>query len=437
MHDDSTDTTDAPTAALTDRATELTTTDPYAPLTDTEPVLDTLADARIVGLGESTHGTREFHRLRHRLIRGLVERRGLRVVALEANLPETFAVNDYVLRGEGDPVALLDATNFWIYTTESMVALLDWLREFNEGRPIDDRVRFHGIDAQYTHGAVARLDDLLTAVAPELRGELASDLAAADDEGDTTDQHMSAHDPAATDRLLDRLTRAFDARADAWRAETSEQRVTRVGRCLRVIAQVRRRRIARETDGVQASMVVRDEAMADNVAWLLRHEDADRAVLLAHDSHLCRTDNCGARTGPAPALGSYLDERYGDDYHAVGVDFRGGSFRAIGPGLSDDSRLATWSLDEPPRDSITRAFASTGDDLLHLPLTGQGDLRAWLARPRFKRKLGAVYYGPDGPDDPDTDGVDAHNERRELPTAFDSLLFVRETTPTRPAGEDG
>lgn len=416
------------------RSVELATTEPTANHADIAPVGDALADARIIGLGEATHGTREFFQLKHRIVRYLVEEQGVRLFAMEANLPETMALDDYVVHGDGDALEALAGTHFWVWRTEAVLALVEWLRAFNADRPLDDRVRFHGIDAQYTTGAVAYLDEFLASVDPALREELRADLAATDDEGNSNDQYMSDHDPEATERLLDRLGTAFEEREAAFVTATGERETAMARRCLRVVEQARQRRVARETDGVRAAMGVRDGAMAENLSWVLEFEGADRAVLWAHDSHICRTVNVGARTGPAPSLGRDLADRYGDDYFALGFDFLGGSFRAIGIGLTPDSQRAAWSLDEPPADSITRLFAATGDNLtfLNFDTASENDrLDEWLAAPRAKRKLGAVYYGPDGPSENEKDGQDAHNAVRVLPEAFDGLLFVRETTPSR------
>jgi erythromycin esterase len=416
----------------------LDTTDPTATHADLSPVGEVLADARIVGLGEATHGTREFFELKHRIVRYLVEEQGVRLFAMEANLPETMALDAYVVQGEGDPEEALAGTHFWIWTTESVLALVEWLRAFNEERPLGDRVRFYGIDAQYTTGAVEYLDEFLATAAPALRAELRADLAATDDDGDVNGQYMSDHDPEATERLLDRLGRAFEERREAFVAATSERETAMARRCLRVVEQARARRVARETDGQEAAMVGRDEAMTENLAWAMEYESRDRAALWAHDAHVCRTVNLGARVDPAPSLGSHLADRYGDDYYALGFDFLDGSFRAIGIGLTPESELSTWSLDDPPANSVTHLFAATECALAFLDFESTGEaerLREWFAEPRAKRKLGAVYYGPDGPAENGKDGQSAHNAVRVLPDAFDGLLFVRETTPSRGLNE--
>ncbi|PSQ22626.1 succinoglycan biosynthesis [Halobacteriales archaeon QS_9_67_17] len=425
--------TDELAAQLQCSSVELATTDPTADHADLDPIGDALTDARIIGLGEATHGTREFFRLKHRLVRYLVEEQGLRLFTMEANLPEAMALDTYIVHGEGDPHEALAGTHFWTWRTEAVLALVEWLREFNAGRPLDDRVRFYGIDAQYTAGAINYLDEFLTDADPSLRDELRVDLAAADDEGNTNDQYMSDHDPEATERLLNRLGTVFEERREAFAAAMSERETMMARRCLRVVEQARQRRVARETDGIQDSMIVRDEAMAENLSWILNREGTDTAVLWAHDAHVCRTANFSATADRAPSLGSHLADRYGDEYFALGFDFLRGSFRAIGVGLSSESELDTWSLDAPPKNSITRVFSATDHGLAFFDFaTDRADdrLEEWLTQPRAKRELGAVYYGSDGPSENEKDGQAAHNAVRILPEAFDGLLFVRETMPS-------
>lgn len=86
---------------------------------------------------------------------------------------------------------------------------------------------------------------------------------------------------------------------------------------------------------------------------------------------------------------------------------------------------------------VSRSACSVGatdDHLVFLDFdtdSEDGRLDSWLAEPRAKRELGAVYYGPDGPSETETDGVATHNTDRVLPEAFDELLFVREAMPSR------
>lgn len=65
---------------------------------------------------------------------------GLRLFALEANFAEKLAINDYVTAGAGDPLDALAGIHFWTWDTEEVLALIEWLRNFNEGRPPGDQV---------------------------------------------------------------------------------------------------------------------------------------------------------------------------------------------------------------------------------------------------------------------------------------------------------
>lgn len=74
---------------------------------DMQPLKAVVGNARIVALGEATHGTREFFQLKHRMLEFLVTEMGFNIFAMEANMPEAQAINQFVLEGRGDPAAAL------------------------------------------------------------------------------------------------------------------------------------------------------------------------------------------------------------------------------------------------------------------------------------------------------------------------------------------
>ena len=74
---------------------------------DMAPLAKIVGNARIVALGEATHGTHEFFQLKHRMLEFLATRLGFTIFSIEANMPEAHRLNDYVLNGKGDPAQLL------------------------------------------------------------------------------------------------------------------------------------------------------------------------------------------------------------------------------------------------------------------------------------------------------------------------------------------
>jgi hypothetical protein len=113
---------------------------------DLQPLKKVVGDARIVAIGEATHGTREFFQLKHRMIEFLANQMGFTIFSIEANMPEAHRLNDFVLNGNGDPKQLLKGMYFWTWNTEEVLNMILWMREFN--RSGKGRIEFTGFDMQ-------------------------------------------------------------------------------------------------------------------------------------------------------------------------------------------------------------------------------------------------------------------------------------------------
>ena len=113
---------------------------------DMQPLKKIIGDARIVSLGEATHGSREFFQLKHRMLEFLATEKGFTIFSIEANMPEAYRLNDYVLNGTGDPATLIKGMYFWTWTTEEVLDMVLWMREFNKSGK--GRVQFTGFDMQ-------------------------------------------------------------------------------------------------------------------------------------------------------------------------------------------------------------------------------------------------------------------------------------------------
>lgn len=407
---------------------------------------DRFAGSAVIGLGEASHGSRDFFACKARLIRYLVREMGVRAVAFEANLPEARALDRYVVHGEGDPVAALHGTYFWTWAVESVLALVEWLRSFNEGRPIDDRVRFYGFDAQYTQGATRSLRTFFERVDPTVLVSVRGALRVADDEGVPPAQDDTlASAVAAIERLVPRLRAALDANGDRYADATSDDRVAQARRDLRVLerAAERKRRFREgeitDRETLEHLLRDRDRAMAANVAWIDRRSEGP-VVCWGHDAHVNRVAHrMRDRDVSVPSMGAHLADRYGDDYLAVGFAAGRLGFRAMSPG-DDGYELREWTVDGPlpgtTEATVARALArdatATGVESAMIDLRGATSVdapaavREWLTERRPHLSVGATYE-PGEPREYLTKY--AHGE------AFDLLWYLPETHPTRPVEE--
>jgi erythromycin esterase-like protein len=158
-------------------AIRLTTPEAGHGFADMEPLKKVIGNARIVSLGEATHGSREFFQLKHRMLEFLATQMGFTIFSIEANMPEAYKLNDFVLKGEGDPAALIKGMYFWTWDTEEVLAMVRWMREFNKSGK--GRVAFTGFDMQTPNVALGIVKDFVAKVdadyAPSLgrAGELA------------------------------------------------------------------------------------------------------------------------------------------------------------------------------------------------------------------------------------------------------------------------
>ncbi|HEY1177778.1 MAG TPA: erythromycin esterase family protein, partial [Phytomonospora sp.] len=335
--------------------------------------LQGLGGARIIGLGESTHGTAEFFRLKHGLVRHLVTRRGCTVFAMEASMSAAAAVDAHIRHGTGDAAEVLAGLGFWTWRTREVLALVEWLREHNRDLPEARRVRFVGIDPQRCGASVAAVEGFLRG--PDDRLRLLADA----DPGSMPDPERRLAREA--EGLLERVAEAG----------AGPEALRHAGILLRAADLVTRPRV--HTDPAETVFAARDRYMADAVSEILDADPAARVALWAHNGHLART-----RYGAGVvALGGHLADRYGADYYALGLLFGAGAFRARrmwpGPWRSKPGRVAANKVGPAPAGTIEAALGEAVDgphlvDLRPAP----PEVREWLSAPRMTRSYGAVVH---------------------------------------------
>ncbi|MEV4570289.1 erythromycin esterase family protein [Nonomuraea sp. NPDC049419] len=307
----------------------LRTLDPRAPLDDLTWVNDAIGDARVIAVGESSHYTREFAQLRHRLVRCLVERHGFTAYAMETGFTESRRADAWVRGAEDRPAevmayGLTSLMGLWRETR----AHLEWLRRHNAtaARPAG----FYGIDlGGHNASLLPALDAVLAYLAladpgfrpdPALR-ETAAGCAA-------TSAFSAPAAMAAYARLAPERKDALTAGLAALASRVGSRRLEHVRRTTAEAYACARRSVHHllaldqvfrgMTVGDQQSVVdVRDAAIAGTVEWILRRED--RIVLAAHNSHVQRGPVVLPGMEPATPLGLHLADRLGAGYLVIGT----------------------------------------------------------------------------------------------------------------------
>lgn len=284
---------------------------------DFDPLLARIGDARVVMLGEASHGTHDFHHWRAELTRRLVAERDFGFVAVAGDWSDCRLVDDSVRlhpQGRDDPHdALREFTRWptWMWANHETAAFCRWLRVHNAELPAARQVGFHGLD-------VFGMSDSLRAVfAHLLRHDPDSALIALDaylcfEPHDRRNPVLPLVPSACEDEMVEVLSRLRRRAVDRTREEFSAwhdaETVAAPDRYYRAVLR-----------GGPGSWNVRDTHLADTLDRLLDHYGADaRAVVWAHNTHIGDARATAMAADGMISLGQLARERHGDRVVLVG-----------------------------------------------------------------------------------------------------------------------
>ena len=409
---------------LAESAIRLETVEAGNGFDDLQGLREVIGDARVVMLGEPTHGNREVFQLKHRLLEFLVEEMDFTAFVLETPMAESFDVHEYVTTGVGTPERALAAAHVWPWDTEEVAALLAWMRAYNAtpGKPRE--LSFYGFDMQSCERACRGTLDYLQRVDPEFAAEFraaAGHLAVSFSDSDTSGYRpwVERDADAAVQQAVDAALGRIDAQREAWSAATGAAD----WEIARQHARLLHRYVEAGRDDGAEWNVVRDRTMAENLQWILAREGPKgKIVVWAHNSHVSN-DAPMYHGQNVPFAGHYMRRALGDEVVIVGVLCRRGGLTAFEETVPSRG-VMQFELGPTPEGSIEDLFAQAGlelavADLRTLP---DGVVAEWFAEERPTRSSGAGY----DPADPDR-----YYWTYLLPEAFDVLAFVDRTTPTR------
>jgi erythromycin esterase len=163
-------------ALLNQQLTPITAVRAGSGFTDLTPLAPIVAKARVVGLGESTHGTHEVFQLKHRLLEYLVTQQGFNTLALEVDYGYAETLNEYLQTGAGDSLTVHQAVGFDIWDTTEFWDLVKWLRAYNQQHAT--KIRYVGLDMQNPEPNLLRLEHFATQRADTVLGRRVRDLRA-------------------------------------------------------------------------------------------------------------------------------------------------------------------------------------------------------------------------------------------------------------------
>lgn len=394
---------------------------------DLDVLLKRIGDARVVLLGEASHGTREFYTWRTAISRRLIEEKGFSFIAVEGDWPDCYRLNRFVKGYRDTPLKPDEALDTfrrwptWMWANEEVRDLIGWLRGHNDARPERDRVGFYGLD-------VYSLWDSLHEVMSYLRQRDPEALAAArrawrcfEPYGEEAQDYARATlygGESCREEVIDLLTKVRAAAGSANGDGADGQFVAEQNALVVKNAESYYRAMVRAND---ESWNIRDRHMAATLDRLLQHHGRNsKAIVWEHNTHIGDARYTDMADDGMVNIGQLARDAYGDD-KTVLVGF--GTHR--GTVIAGDYWDAPWEEMQVPagrRDSW--------EDVLHraaerdmMFIFGRDDPRE-MFNWRGHRAIGVVYHP--------TQERYGNYVPTILPQRYDAFLFVDRTRAVRP-----
>ncbi len=361
---------------------------------DLEPLLRRIGQARVVLIGDATHGTSEFYRMRQRITRALIERRGFDFVAIESDWPDAARIDQYVRQAEVSPASWKAFARFptWMWRNREVADFVDWLHAYNSELPAARRVAFHGLDLYSLYRSIERVLEYLDRVDPQAarvarqRYGCLSPWEA--DPASYAHAALSAGYRSCEQEVVAMLRDMLHSQGD-YSAGGGESFLDALQNA-RLVANAERY-YRTMYYGSRTAWNLRDGHMFETLRTLLDFRGPrSRAVVWAHNSHV--GDSAATEMGARGEfnVGRLCRRHFGAAVCSIGMASHAGEVAAA---ESWDGPMQVMALRPSLEHSWERVFHDSGAPGLLLALRAaapSGDLGE-LLRPRLQRAVGVVY----------------------------------------------
>ncbi|MGO9383814.1 MAG: erythromycin esterase family protein [Mycobacterium sp.] len=405
-----------------------------------ETLEELIGDARIVLIGEGSHGTHEFYKARAEITKWLIDEKGFCAVAAEADWPDAYRVNRYV-RGLGQDKSADEALSgferfpAWMWRNTVVRDFVDWLRRRNRLHESTGQRQagFYGLDLYSLHRSMDEVITYLDRVDPKAAARARDrygcfDHASADDGQAYGFSAAFGAGPSCENEAIDQLVEIqrnalVYARRDGLLAEDELFYAQQNAQTVRN-AEVYYRAMF---GGRVSSWNLRDKHMAQTLDALLHHLDRHhdvptaRIVVWAHNSHVGDARATEVWADGQLTLGQLVRQRYGDDSRLIGLSTYTGTVTAA----SEWGGIAERKAVRPALNgSIEELLHETGRSAFLVSAHISSEAADPLSAVRLGRAIGVIYQ-------PETERQSHYFHVRPA-DQFDAMIHIDRTRALEP-----
>lgn len=402
-------------------------------ISEYDPLMNLIGNARFVLIGEASHGTHEFYEQRAEITKRLIQEKGFTGVAVEADWPDAYRVNRFV-QGISDDLtpaeALGDFGRFptWMWRNTDVMNFVGWLKEYNDSLPKNShKVGFYGLDLYSMYASIDQVLRYLEQVDPEAANRARDRYSCFEhfDQDAQTYGYATSLGIAAPcqEEVVNQLRELLQRGAESMPVDSKD-----IGADELFYAQQNARLIKNaETyyrsmfQGRASTWNIRDRHQAETLDQLVTHFENQgkpaKFVVWEHNSHLGDARATEMGLSGEVNVGQLMRERYGDDVVIVGFTTYTGTVTA-----------ASHWCGTTEMKQVLSALPNSYEDLFHQ--TGLSRLllllrdNQTLKEAQLERAIGVIYK-------PETERI-SHYFYARLPEQFDAVIHIDDTRAVQP-----
>jgi erythromycin esterase-like protein len=393
---------------------------------DLDPLLERIGNARVVLLGEASHGTHEYYTWRDRISRRLITEKGFHFIAVEGDWPDCYLVNRWIKGHDGagsarDMLHAFERWPTWMWANHEVAELAEWLREHNTTLREDGRVGFYGLDVYSLWDSMDVVTRYLEKVDPEAARRARGAYGCFDPyEEDVQDYAMAtALVPTSCEEEVVRILTDLRAKGPDYREEGREAYFNAEQNAL--VARNAERYYRAMIRGGASSWNVRDTHMIETLERLLQHHGPDsKAIVWEHNTHVGDARATDMARAGMVNVGSLARERWGGDVVIAGFSSHRGSVIA---GSEWGAPMQRMRVPEAREGSWEHVFHEAGAHDRLVMMDDLDDVEA-AQDARGHRAIGVVYH-------PNRESY-GNYVPSVLPFRYDAMLYIDHSHALRP-----
>jgi erythromycin esterase len=392
-----------------------------------------LKDVDVIGLGEATHGTKEFFELKTKMFKYLVEKQDVKLFGIEANFAACYDINKYVLTGEGNAKEALSKNGYWVWQSQEVLELIEWMKDYNKGKKSNQKIQFYGYDMQDGTSCVVWLDNYLSKNSPSFNMNLLPEKIEEykTELRDLDDRKLDEIQKRNLNKLKKLEEFVLSQKIDLWKKDSTDYKFAK--QTITVLRQ--KLNYFREQD-FNTAYSYRDSSMAQNIKWIRESNKNGKIMLWAHNGHIGKGSfSDDYKSGNW--MGSHLNNLYRKKYYNIGFSFSEGGFVSQSPSstnlfylmysftksIFNDERWPVSNNYVKPHSKsyLTNAFSQLKTPIFYIDfenISNNKNLKGFINKEYEHYEAGAVYI----------------NEKSALWSTnlyeyFDAIIYVNKTKP--------